>query len=1058
MASASAAAAPATRSEVEMRSSGQQFPTLPETPLRHNLDKARVRAALFRKVEPIRVGRFILLEPLGVGGMGEIYTAYDERLDRRVALKLVRQGSKLPINADDLLLREAQALAKLSHPNVVQIYEAGTDNGRLFIAMELIRGQTLTSWLADAAAMPRRQRQRELLRRFIAAGRGLEAVHAAGVAHRDFKPDNVIVGDDGRVRVVDFGLARALVEDPSPGARTTSATLEGRVVSADELGRGQTLPMAVSKWPFQNTLPPAFSTDAGTLIDRLGSSSEPDPSAQPAPHPAVSSPPRLTASTRLTEPGMFMGTPRFMSPEQMQGVLADHRSDQFSFCVALYYALYGVFPFRGDTRETLLASMRAGVRGLEHKGGVPARIRKVLRRGLSFESPDRFASTSDLLAALEPRIRRRGWWIVGAAVVALAAAAVGLWSTLASNPCSEAGNAIYASWTLERQAVVHAAFVGSDLPYAEAGWRGVKQRIDGYLSRWRGEAIAACRVTYVDHVESEQLFDRRMLCLERDRGDVEALISEFSTGAVDAVQRAVEAAESLPDVHTCSHTEGMMFGLAPPPSVIAREVAAVRGKLATASAREQLGHAEEALAIAREAGVMAERLSYRPVRAEALVQVARALDGRGSAAARSEAQGLYLQALNIAEAERHDALATVIWGRLVLLAARMDGGTQQAHEWWLRYEAAVRRIGNSAHEQARLHHMLGEIDYRDGKYAEAADEENRAITAISGAPDQQLQLSRYYDALAKALELQDRLDEALRLHELALKTASEALGPAHPNLIKLQVNYAKALQRRGQLALGRAVLEAALASIPPNRRDSHIDAGRLHGFLSEGSYVEGKLEDAALQARMSLEIYRRAGAPEHLIAEAYTDLGNVELRRKNFAGALAQYESALALRRKYLERDHYQIGATEGSIADALVGLSRFADAMPHVVEAERIFERGSARDRAIQAWILTVHGEVLVGQLRPADAIPVLEQALPLFAGAVDPSNPPRAMWALARALRSLGKDPARVRQLAEQAAAQFETLGPAEAGDRDAVRSFLRGLPRGPAPASPAGPGPTK
>src|SRR6185295_6111072 len=110
----------------------------------------------------------------------------------------------------------AKALAQVSHPNVVQVYDAGEHAGRLFIAMELIRGQTLTCWLEDAARLPRPQRQHEILCRFIEAGRGLEAAHAAGVAHRDFKQDNVLVSEDGRVRVVDFGLARALGDEPAP--------------------------------------------------------------------------------------------------------------------------------------------------------------------------------------------------------------------------------------------------------------------------------------------------------------------------------------------------------------------------------------------------------------------------------------------------------------------------------------------------------------------------------------------------------------------------------------------------------------------------------------------------------------------------------------------------------------------------------------------------------------------------------------------------------------------------------------------------------------------------
>jgi len=229
---ASAGLEPTARIENEMRSNDPSFPTLPTSPVSSSMRKAQVRAALFHKLVPVKIGRFTLLERLGAGSMGEIYAAYDDRLDRAVALKLVRHGSDHTVKADELLLREAQALAQVSHPNVVQIYEAGTHGGRMFIAMELIRGGTLTSWLEDALQLPRPHRQREILRLFIAAGRGLEAAHAAGVAHRDFKPDNVLVGKDGRVCVVDFGLARVLVDEPTlrlaPPARDDDATEIGR--------------------------------------------------------------------------------------------------------------------------------------------------------------------------------------------------------------------------------------------------------------------------------------------------------------------------------------------------------------------------------------------------------------------------------------------------------------------------------------------------------------------------------------------------------------------------------------------------------------------------------------------------------------------------------------------------------------------------------------------------------------------------------------------------------------------------------------------------------------
>ncbi|MFP2934258.1 protein kinase domain-containing protein, partial [Pyxidicoccus sp. 3LG] len=152
------------------------------------------------------VGRYLVLEPLGFGGMGVVYSAYDPELDRRVALKLLRVGV-LGLDAEEgraHLLREAQAMARVSHPHVVPVYDVGTFRQQVFLAMELVEAQTLRQWLKTA---PRPWRQ--VLALFLDAGRGLAAAHAAGVVHGDFKPENLLVGSDGRVRVTDFGLARS---------------------------------------------------------------------------------------------------------------------------------------------------------------------------------------------------------------------------------------------------------------------------------------------------------------------------------------------------------------------------------------------------------------------------------------------------------------------------------------------------------------------------------------------------------------------------------------------------------------------------------------------------------------------------------------------------------------------------------------------------------------------------------------------------------------------------------------------------------------------------------
>jgi predicted Zn-dependent peptidase len=299
---------------------------------------------------PERIGRYRLLGELGRGGMGVVYRAHDEDLDRPVALKVL--GRSLA-GEDERLRREARALARLSHPNVVTVHQVGAQDGTVFIAMELVSGRSLRAWLAD------RPDWRERLAAFRQAGEGLRAAHAAGLVHRDFKPDNAVVGDDGRVRVLDFGLARP---------------------------------------------------------------------AAPGDGPAVAS----GAPSALTQTGSIVGTPAYMAPEQWLGAATDARTDQFAFAAALYEALHGSRPFRGETLEELSAAVLAGaVEPVPAGSPVPDAVRRILLRGLAREPAARFASMAELLAALDAASRppsrsrrRRQRWLALAGALGFAAAAV----------------------------------------------------------------------------------------------------------------------------------------------------------------------------------------------------------------------------------------------------------------------------------------------------------------------------------------------------------------------------------------------------------------------------------------------------------------------------------------------------------------------------------------------------------------------------------------------------------------------------------------------------------
>ncbi|MEZ4448443.1 MAG: serine/threonine-protein kinase [Nannocystaceae bacterium] len=196
------------------------------------------------EVLPSRIGRFVIIGRLGAGGMGVVYAAYDPELDRKVAIKLIgaagaagaaeggaaeggaAEGGARARRSQALLLREARALAKLSHPNIVALHDVGVHAGQVFVAMEFVAGRTLRRWLAEA---PRPWPA--IVEVFVQAGRGLTAAHEAGLVHRDVKPDNLLVGDDGRVRVADFGVARYRAPDEADGADGASrmlATVAGR--------------------------------------------------------------------------------------------------------------------------------------------------------------------------------------------------------------------------------------------------------------------------------------------------------------------------------------------------------------------------------------------------------------------------------------------------------------------------------------------------------------------------------------------------------------------------------------------------------------------------------------------------------------------------------------------------------------------------------------------------------------------------------------------------------------------------------------------------------------
>jgi serine/threonine protein kinase len=258
---------------------------------------------------------------LGEGGMGVVHAAFDPDLQRRVALKVLRIAAP-SVEAKDRLLREARAMARLSHSNVVTVHEVGTANGRDYVAMELIPGETLAHWLRSEKPRPA-----DIMAAFVAAGRGLAAAHAAGIVHRDFKPHNVLRSRSGRIVVTDFGLAR-------------------------EAQAG--LPMAI---------------EVG-LARPAGVPPQPINAADRTPSPLAG----------ITVTGSLLGTPVYMAPEQWSGAAVTPATDQFAFCVALWEALAGERPYRGSTLDELRVQAALGPVALD-TSRIPRRLRRCCAAG-----------------------------------------------------------------------------------------------------------------------------------------------------------------------------------------------------------------------------------------------------------------------------------------------------------------------------------------------------------------------------------------------------------------------------------------------------------------------------------------------------------------------------------------------------------------------------------------------------------------------------------------------------------------------------------------------------
>jgi tetratricopeptide (TPR) repeat protein len=725
----------------------------PAQPLASSADAPAADAILERGTA---IGRFVVIGLLGKGGMGEVYAAHDPELDRQVAIKLLHAGATNESPAGRLrLMREAQAIARVSHPSVVVVYDVGTFHQRVFIAMELVAGHTLRYWTLE-----RPRSWPELLEVFVSAGRGLAAAHERELVHRDFKPDNVMIAFDGQVRVMDFGLVQLSGERATEPAAT-----------------------AVRPAP---PVAPARDDDQDLQ------------STQPVAVTRASRPATGALSVELTRTGTAVGTPAYMSPEQFRNEPTDARTDQFSFCVALYEAIYGERPFAGTSVHELSDEVCAGrVREAPAGNQIPGWIREVLLRGLRRAADQRWPSMSALLAELEnqPAIASRRRFVAAAA-----AKLAGIWEAPRGEQSVETS----------AKAQMREAFLSTGKAYAAKAWEGACQLLDRYARRWSDLYVEACEATHVRGEQAAEVLDLRMACLRDGLQDLEALIRMFRQPTVTVVENAVGAAAALGSLERCENLELLRAVLRPPEDPVARgEVERLRGQLAEVRAFCRVGRPKDGAAAALELERAARALGYGPLLADVLIAICRLPEEQG---AMDEAGRLSEEAMLIAIACRHEEAAAEAAVLLLGHAATHKARLEAAEAWSRIAEALLRRIGGHDLLWGWLLTNRSELRTKQGRLVEALEDARQSLGAKERAlgadqPDVGISLNN----VAVILDELGQLDDAVEHGRRAVELVERGFGPDHPRTALLLSNYSEYLVRCGRCDEAIEAADRALA-------------------------------------------------------------------------------------------------------------------------------------------------------------------------------------------------------------------------------------------------------
>lgn len=829
---------------------------------------ARPRDPAGLDAAPERIDRFEILELVGTGGMGVVYRARDPRLGRDVALKLVR--ADLTPDEAARLRREARALAALSHPNVVQVFEVGEDRGRLYLTMEYVPGRTLRQWL------PSQPPTAEIVARLLEAARGLAAAHAAGLLHRDIKPSNIYVGHDGRARLLDFGLAREQgeVSDGRRAAITSQLELEPGV------GEPLTATGTVLGTPMYMAPEQLLGLPATKASDQFGLC--------------------VTAYEALLDEHPFRRRP----PVPVGGELV------------VEPAAPGTDPLVARLRPLLLRGM--SLRPEARWPSVEALIEAleqalVARRGLGLGGALAVVAT--------------------AAAGAVALAAWLPRETPEPPPAACMRDASLAeAWNDERREALRSTLSGTGLEYAVDTAGTVIGQLDVHARAWEAARAEACDEATAAASGSVVPLEARLACLERQRATLVAVLDVLAEPDSQVMQRAAALVEGLESPARCNDGAYLRQRPAQPtdPAVLAA-VAALEPLVDELQVERRSGRYDRALALVERLDRASEGVDHPPLRAEIdvgsgalLAQVGREADAaprleRGFFAAKALGMDAlaFEAALTLVLVDgRDDFEAGLAWVRHAetMLAASGDElrrARLRAHHGLLleasgrgpeaitELEQAVALIESTPNAPTslltqglvNLASVLGNHDLH--REAEIHLRRALALRRAELGPRHPLLVSIAI-GLGNALAAQDRTEEALALCEEGLRILDGAGGRRQPSAVGLLANKGSALRELGRfdeaLAAFEEARELSLATKGPN-----LGLAGLDNSLSLVLQHLGRHDEALAALERALALRSELLGPEHPsllppmvnLGEALLELGRPEEAAPHLERALA---------------------------------------------------------------------------------------------------------------------------------------------------------------------------